>query len=431
MNLFASVCAAFVSLLFFVGFGLAAVKFLCETTDLGKKYSFLNRACTVRETSQPETPYAKIILFAAAVRILMLLAGFMICLIFQSDSSFNFEAFSTMWHKWDSTGYTNLAKIGYDYLENGENILLVFFPLYSLCMRLTATVLKNYYISGIFVSTVFYIGSMVYVYKLSVLEFSEQTAWKTIVLISVFPFSFFFGSIHTESITLFMMAASFYYIRRQKWPLVCFFGILSALCRMVGSLVAVAALVEYIRLYRPIHTLREGDYRKFWNEIGSKFIFIPLIAIGGLIYLGINYKVSGNPFQFLIYQESVWHNTTQFFPITLQSLFHWTFGSWDTLAGCIWIPEILLLVLLSLFMILRWRRLPSMYGIFMGCYIAVSYAASTLLSAGRYLSIAFPFFLLIADWAEKKEGRYIAAVVLSAVFLGIYLTAFLLNRQVM
>ncbi len=431
MNLAATIGAVLLSCLFFAGTGLAFVKFFCEIRNKNEKYIDVQEDKSILEYEHQKTPYIKIILFSFTFRLLIMCAGFIICLVFQSKTDFNYEAFSTMWHKWDSTGYINMAKFGYSYLENGENILLVFFPLYSLCVRLTVAVLKNYYISGMTVSVLFYVGAMIYVYKLAVLEFSEQTAWRTLVLISVFPFSFFFGSIHTESITLFMMAASFYYIRRKKWYLVCVFGILSALCRMVGSLVAVAAIVEYLRVYRPLRKLRDRDFQVFWKDIETKFIFIAMISVGGFIYLGINYYISGNPFQFLVYQDSVWHNTTQFFPVTLQNLFRWTFTGLNTLAGCIWIPEIILFALASLLMVMRWRRLPSMYSIFMSCYIAISYAASTLLSAGRYLSIAFPLFFLLADWTAEKEWRYTTAVVVSGLFMGIYLSAFLLNYQVM
>ena len=431
MEILAVACSTFVSVLFFAGFALTFVKFYCENTMAESRYRLLEGAAAVPDCLRKKTPYGKIILFAVGIRLLMMLAGLMICLIFQSDGAFNLEAFVAQWHKWDSTGYTNMAKEGYYYLEDGENILLVFFPLYSICMRVFAELTGNYYISGVLVSVLCYIGAMVYIYKLASIEFSERVAWKTVVLMSVFPFSFFFGSIHTESVTLFMMAATFYYIRQHRWPLVCLFGILSGLSRMVGSLVAVAALVEYIRFYRPFDDLKHKNFRKFWQEAVTKFIFIPLIAIGGLIYLGANYVVAGNPFQFLEYQQSVWHNTTQFLPVTVTSLFRWTFGNFDTLAGCIWIPEIFLLILVSVFMIARWRRLPSMYGVFLGCYLLISYAASTLLSAGRYLSIAFPFFFLLADWTDEKNSRYEWTVIISALFLGIYLTAFLLNRQVM
>lgn len=431
MQVLSVVCSMVVSLLFFVGFALAFVKLWCENTDRKRLPALLSGAETVVERLPGKTPYGKIIAFSVGVRLLLMLAGLFICLIFQSEDAFNWEAFSHLWHKWDSTGYTNMAKVGYSFLENGENILLVFFPMYSLCMRIFAEVIGDYYISGVLVSALFYIGAMIFVYKLAALEFSDRTAWKVVVLMSVFPFSFFFGSIHTESVTLFMMAATFYFIRRHKWPLVCVFGILSGLSRMVGSLVAVAAVVEYVRFYRPIDDLRQRNYQKFWCDIGTKFVFIPFIALGGLIYLGINYAVSGDPFQFLEYQQSVWHNTTQFLPVTVTSLFRWTFGNFNTLAGCIWIPEIVLLIAVSLLMILRWKRIPAMYGIFLGCYILISYAASTLLSAGRYLSIAFPFFFLLADWTEEKESRYEWTVIISAVFLGIYLAAFLLNKQVM
>ena len=423
---------ALVSCGFFAAVLLAVFKFFCETTGLGSRFRFAAGAGEWSESgSVQRIPYGKLILFALGVRLLVFVAGVFICLIFQSPEHFNLEAFSRLWHKWDSTGYTNMAKVGYSFLENGENILLVFFPLYSFCMRLTAGVLQDYYVSGLVVSYLFYIGSVIYLYKLVLLDFDENIAWKTVVLISVFPFSFFFGSIHTESITLFMMTMTFYHIRKHNWPLVMVFGALSGLCRMVGSLVAIPAAMEYIRVYKPFSALRRKEYKAFWKNIFTKFIFIPLIGIGGGIYLLINYLVSGNAFKFLEYQNMIWYNETQFITKTIYDLFNRIFTGFNTIAGCVWIPELLILIFAVFLMIRLWKRLPSIYTVFLSAYILVSYAASWLLSGSRYMAIAIPFFILLGIWTSEKQERYLWTVVISAVFLGIYLTAFLTNQQVM
>ena len=415
-----------ISALFFVAFFLTFVKFFNECKS--KPYIEKLRAEN-KETEK--TPYLKIILFSVSVRVVMMLAGIIICLIFESDAAFNMEKFSSLWLKWDGPHYINIAKVGYNFLEDGENILLVFFPLYSYLLRIVNFVIGNYYVSGLLVSWVSYVLAMIYLYKLTVLEFSESTAFKTIFLISVFPFSFFFGSIHTESISLLMMVISFYYIRKHNWKLACIFGILASLSRMVGSLVIVAAVIEYIITYKPHIDLKEKNYKKLVYDFGTKFIFIALISLGGLIYLAINYYISGDPFDFLVHQERVWNNKTQFMPVTIYKLFVQTFTTFNTVTGCISIPEILLLLIVSIFMLLRWKRISSTYGIFLGLYMLMSYAASNLLSAGRYISIAFPFFMLLSDWTEEKEMRFSVTLSLSCVFLGIYVTGFLLYKYIM
>ncbi len=417
MKILAVLGSCATSILFFSGFFLSFVKFWNDCTSNSLK-DYKNEV---------KTPYLKIVIFSITVRVIIMLAGVIICLIFESEVS----DFTQMWLKWDGPHYINIAKVGYHFLEDGENILLVFFPLYSCIVRIINFAIKNYYISGLLVSWVSYVLAMIYLYKLTALEFSDKTAFKTIFLISVFPFSFFFGSIHTESISLLMMVITFYYIRKHNWPLACVFGILASLSRMVGTLVIIAAVVEYIIVYRPHIDIKLKNYKKLLYDLGTKFIFIALISLGGLIYLAINYYISGDPFDFLAHQERVWHNRTQFMPVTLYNLFYQTFTGFDTVTGCISIPQILLLIVLSLFMVLRWKRLNSMHGIFLGFYILMSYAASNLLSAGRYISIAFPFFMILADWTEEKEMRFSAVASISSVFLGIYLTGFLLYKYIM
>lgn len=417
MKTLAALGSCATSILFFSGFFLAFVKFWndCKTKNLKDV------------KNEEKTPYLKIVIFSIAVRVIMMFAAVIIYLIFESDVN----NFSQMWLKWDGPHYINIAKVGYHFLEDGENILLVFFPLYSYIVRVINFVINNYYISGLLVSWVSYVLAMIYLYKLTALEFSNKTAFKTILLISVFPFSFFLGSIHTESISLLMMVMTFYYIRKHNWPLACVFGILASLSRMVGSLAIIAAFVEYVTAYRPHIDIKLKNYKKLLYDFRTKLFFIALISLGGLIYLAINYYISGDPFDFLSHQERVWHNKTQFMPVTVFKLFQQTFTKFDTISGCISIPQILLLIAVSLFMVLRWNRLNSMYGIFLGFYILMSYAASNLLSAGRYISIAFPFFMLLADWTDEKEMRFSAVVSISSVFLGIYVTGFLLYKYIM
>lgn len=421
-----------ISAMFFWGAILCITKFLSETTTKVRKLPFCKGIVSIDDSlKKTKVPYKDIILYGIGIRILIFLAGILIIAIFQSEDAFSFKDFLGMWHKWDSTGYTNIAKEGYAFKENGKHILLVFFPLYSLCMKFVRHFVRDYYVSGLIVSYAFYLGSLIYIYRLAVLDFSESVAKKSIVLISIFPFSFFFGSIHTESITLFMMTATLYYIRIHSWSTVMVFGALSGLCRMVGSLVAVPALIEYVRYERPFFHLQKKNYKKFWKDIFTKFIYIPLIGIGGLIYLYINYSVDGSPTAFLVHQKEHWYNTPQFITKTIFDLFHRIFDNFNSLTGCIWLPELLIFVIAIILLMLTWRKIPSMYSIFLLCYIVISYSASWLLSGSRYMSIALPMFYMLAVWTDEKESRYQWTVLISVLFLAIYLTAFLTNKQVM
>lgn len=411
---------------------LCVVKFASESFGLAGNNLLLKNVRPVIEPPQSRnTPYAKLIVFALGVRIFMFFASVLICSIFESDETFNVNFFSQIWSRWDSVNYTRLADQGFAMLVDGRPLYVVFFPLYPWCIRLLHLFIPNYYLSSLILSWGFYVGAVIFLYKLLILDFKESIAWKTIVLLSVFPFAFYLGSIHTESLSLFMMVVTFYYVRKHNWPLVMVFGILAALSRLVGSLVAVAAVVEYIRVYRPFHQLKSKQFRLFWKDIFTKFIFIPLIGIGGLIYLGINYQVTGNAFQFIEYQSSNWHNNAQPVYQTVIDLFERTLSNFNTLTGCIWFPELALLIITVALIFVTWKNVPSIYSVFLVSYVILSYSSSWLLSGARYMAIAFPLFLMATVWTEKKPNRYNWCVVCSTLLLGIYLCAFILWKQVM
>ncbi len=431
MKALVSVFSFILNTAFFAAIALSLVKFLCENTGLGKKYRLLAGTAEIEDNSPGPTPYFKLILFAVGIRAALFAAATLLCIIFQSQNTFNMDFFIKMWHRWDSTGYVNLAKEGYYYTENGNNICLVFFPLYPIAMRLMFFITNSYYISGLAVSWLAYIGSVIYIYKLTAIDFKADTAFKTVVLISVFPFAFFFGSIHTESISLFTISACLYYIRRHNWAMVMIFGILASLSRLVGSLVIIPAVMEYIRVYKPFHALAQKQFGLFWRDIFTKFIFIPFIGTGALTYLWINYDISGDPFKFLAYQQTVWMHHAQSFIQTFYDLFAKAFGYLNSVNGCIWLPELIIVILTVALMIRLWRKIPAMYSAFLAGYIAVSYANSWLLSAGRYMSIALPLFIMLAVWTDKRPNRYLFMVITSSVFMAIYLAGYLFNKQVM
>ena len=63
------------------------------------------------------------------------------------------------------------------------------------------------------------------------------------------------------------------------------------------------------------------------------------------------------------------------------------------------------LLLFAAFFPLLWyarKRFRSMYTLYAFAYLVLNYSLSWLLSAGRYLSCALPFFLFAAALTEKR-----------------------------
>ena len=156
----------------------------------------------------------------------------------------SFSDFLEAWKRWDSAHYLNIAENGYKgAIENGEHIFLVFYPLYPWLIRTLSIVVKDLRLCGILISVMSYGIGSVFLYKIAKNEFEEKAAENALILISVFPFAFFFGSIATESLFLAIVSMFFYYLRKHDWVMVSFLGFLACLTKVQGLLLSFAVLV--------------------------------------------------------------------------------------------------------------------------------------------------------------------------------------------
>ena len=99
----------------------------------------------------------------------------------------------------------------------------------------------------------------------------------------------------------------------------------------------------------------------------------------------------------------------------------------------IWLPELALFPVAVALLVLAWRRreFPNSLLVYGFAYLVVNYSLSWLLSAGRYLSCALPFFLIAALLTEKRPAVRGFLVVTEAVLLGVYLSGFVGGAQIM
>src|SRR3990172_761078 len=127
--------------------------------------------------------------------------------------------------RWDSYWYLDIAQNGYYLRENDTLANVVFFPLYPFLMKvLSFLVFGNLILAGWFLSSVFLILAVGYLYKL-VLEFHKDLDPKLVLLMMLtFPTAFFFNAVYTESLFLFLSVVSFYYALKKNFLLAGIFG---------------------------------------------------------------------------------------------------------------------------------------------------------------------------------------------------------------
>ena len=158
-----------------------------------------------------------------------------------------------------------------------------------------------------------------------------------------------------------------------------------------------------------------------------------LVPLGFAAYCYINWRVSGNPFQFLIYQREHWNQRTGLFFSTaayqtdyfLRSL---TSGDWRDALG-LWLPNLIAcFAALGLLAAAAPKLRASQTAWFLAYYI-VAVGATWLLSAPRYLLVLLPVPLALAQCTRKRTANLVLTALSTLGSLG-YLIAFALRWQV-
>ena len=341
--------------------------------------------------------------------------GLAVCLILWPGSGP--EAALSVWKKWDAWHYVNLAELGYSgYVEDGKNLFLVFFPLYPWTVRLISRLTGNTMAAGLLVSFLSYAGGCVYLYRLAAWEYGRAAARRTVLFLSLFPYAFFFGGVMTEGLFLLTTAAGLWNIRRHRWWRAGAWGALAALTRMHGVLLIGAAGAELV----------EHLGRFDWKVIVKKLPALLLPLLGTLAYLLLNWQVAGDPFAFTVMQQH-WSQGFSWISDTLWYVLQNAFSFYDeAVRWQIWVPTLVLFPAFFALSVYSRRRFRSMYALYGFVYLVLNYSLSWLLSAGRYLSCALPFFLFAAVLTERRPWlTALLSVGMAAAFLmnlGCYLT---------
>ena len=231
--------------------------------------------------------------------------------------------------RWDSQQYLRIAQFGYVNQGDAANGI-VFFPFYPFLIRIITFDFNYANLSGLIISNVCSILTVVYLFKLVKLDYSDSVAKKTILFLCIFPTACFLSAVYTESVFLVLTIASLYYARNSNWSLAGLLGILSTLTRIAGLVLVPTLVVEYLYQKKwPIRLNRTLSLDGFYTYIKFKVLdrrlfwsFVP--AAGFLIYLFINFIVTGNPFTFASVESK--HFFQDFNPLAgwKSAIGHWT-----------------------------------------------------------------------------------------------------------
>ncbi len=350
------------------------------------------------------------VLFVVLAKILVFTIGYAVALL-TSGPAPPLTIVMNMFYRWDASNYVAIAKNWYVNTGNAANFI-VFFPLYPILIRVFTFNDFNYInLSALVISNASSLVAFFYLYKLAKLEFNETVAMKAVLFLSVFPTAYFLSVPYTEGLFFALVIASIYYARLGKWQLAGLISLGAALTRLEGVLLLPVLLVEYF-------------HQKGWNPKKTDLrVLWPFLALAGfLIYLGINYQVTGNPFTFLTVEATHWFNRLD--PKAgLEAAYWWARNASypDNLTIGL-APLVFAVFGLAMVGVAIWRRMRPVYTVYMFLTWALAVSTSWWISVPRYVMAMFPMFMLMGLFTERKAVNI--AIVLASAALMCFFTVF-------
>ncbi len=331
------------------------------------------------------------------------------------------RALQDVWNTWDAPNFLRIAQNGY-FWENDYR-LIVFLPLYPATAWFFSLVTGDALVSLLLVSWVCLGVGCVYLYKLVLLDYDEKTAWRAIKYLLIFPVTVFLGAPYSESMFLMLCFACIYYAKIKKYWAACAAGMLAALTRNVGVLLAALVFFEM---------LAANGYRIKSKEFWKNAPWLLMIPLGTCIYLLMNYFITGSAFSFLEYEKKYWFQGFGSYAKTLYDNFNNAFinPNEPRIRILLWIPQFILMLAAGIGLPFICRKNKVSYSVYSVAYIYVIFSSAFLVSGLRYfmgLAILYP---LIAAVKRPKWLEIVLTVLLIilAVMLGGF---FSLHNEVM
>ncbi len=298
--------------------------------------------------------------------------------------------------RWDTGFYLSIAASGYVY-QGVPLPSVAFFPLLPLLIRALTPLVGDPLVAGLLVTNIALLLASILLYRLAALEWGEAVAGRAVWYLLIFPVSFFGSALYTESLFLLGAIGALYFARRGAWESAALLGIVAALTRLIGVIVAPMLLAEWWMQRRA----QPAEARPpLWGLLAPA-----AVPLGTLAYMLFLHRRFGDPLAFL-HASSAWGREPQPVWVMLADLLRPPSEGWAAalLAARLplndWLDLLTVLFFLVLgLVLLRQRRWSEALFVLLGALIPLN--SGLLMSQRRYMWVLFPAFILLARWGER------------------------------
>ncbi|HZQ05894.1 MAG TPA: glycosyltransferase family 39 protein [Anaerolineae bacterium] len=322
------------------------------------------------------------------------------------------DALIAPWQRWDTIWYTKIALEGY----TRNNLDVAFFPLFPILIRLVNPIVNNPVAAGLFITSIAALAAFILFYHIAREMYNDAAAKRALLFLGLFPTAFFWFAAYTESLFLALVLGAFLCARSRCWVRAGILGGLAALTRPQGVLIVLPLAVEFWVQYRQ----QRVNWQQAWTLV--------LVASGSAAYFLWLTLQFGDPRTWFAAQERWRH----FAP------------PWEIFGGSLYqiihAPSVVEAVVASfdpLFAILffgvlmwSWFRLPRSYSAYLAVILLPSFFSYStqnsilpLASLSRFVSVAFPAFLLLGSL--KKSWWQAPLVALSFLLQTLWFMLFI------
>ena len=315
-----------------------------------------------------------------------------------------------LWNRanFDGMHYISISRNGYGPFQQA------FFRFTRLIRWLNPLFGGLHLITGLAISWLSFFLSLIFFYKLLLLDYKQKIVNRTIFYLLIFPTAFFFSAVYTESLFFFLVIAAFYFARTKQWWLAGILGLLASGTRLVGVFLFPALLYELyyqLKVSKSVNSLAlkiQDNFYVLIREFSKLAIPIFLIPLGLLFYmlwLGVNYH---DPLMFIHAQSD---KIILLYQVCYRYLKMVATTRINPLYFTVWLElSTGLLFLFLTFWGIYKKTIRLSYLIFMVLAYLAPTTTGTFVSLPRFALLFFPGFIVLAH-IESKYFRLIYPII--------------------
>ena len=333
----------------------------------------------------------------------------------------DWSAMFTAWERWDALWYLRIAAHGYSPHDGSA----AFFPGYPLLVRDVGWLTGGHLLFAAYlVSAVALVIGLVTVYRLTEYEFDTDLARRTVLLLCVFPTSFFFFAPYSESLFLALAAGALLFARRSNWPAATVLAAGATATRSIGVMVGAAIAVESARqalAARRAAAASSGRGRWLAGAV-LRTLAVAAGSLGGMVaYLGWWWATADSP-KLPFEAQGGWQRHLQWPWVTLWQGVREGLRWIGVYAGGYQLIDLLIVAVVLAAAGWATARAPLMFRVYtigsVAAPLCLVFAGRPFMSMPRFALVVVPLFWALAA-LSRRFGATGAVVAASAAGLGV------------